>query len=329
MGNDRNDKKKRRLWILFRNGLLAAAVLAVIWVSFNHIIKAHEQKKYAPIGQLVEVHEKKMHVYTKGKGDNTIILLSGLGTPAPALDYEPLINELAKQNKVAVVEPFGYGWSDSTSRERTVENMTEEIRTALQKLNIQGPYILMPHSISGIYSMYYANLYPDEVKAVIGVDPTLPQAPAYFDEAVPIMPEYLRYAAPAGVARLALYFIPDDFLPIAPKGTYSEENLKMTKAITAWKGNNKNVVDEANEINQTIAKTENLHFPQNMPLLIFAAEKDKEAKKGQKNVAFYETQLTNSPASKIILMNGHHYLHWTRSKEMSKEVNEFLESLAE
>ena len=41
------------------------------------------------------------------------------------------------------------------------------MREALQKSNIKGPYILMPHSVSGVYSMYYANKYPDEVKAII------------------------------------------------------------------------------------------------------------------------------------------------------------------
>ncbi|MDR9796896.1 alpha/beta hydrolase [Aeribacillus pallidus] len=133
-----------------------------------------------------------MHVYTKGDGENTIVLLSGLGTAAPVLDFEPLVNELAKNHKVVVVESFGYGWSNVTNKERTVENIVEEIRTAL-KSNIEGPYILMPHSISGIYSMYYANAYPDEVKAVIGIDFTLPQVLEYFGESAPTMSEYMKY----------------------------------------------------------------------------------------------------------------------------------------
>ena len=54
-----------------------------------------------------------------------------------------------------------------TNREQTVENIVQEIRHALKEADIQGPYILMPHSISGVYSMYYANTYPDEVKAVM------------------------------------------------------------------------------------------------------------------------------------------------------------------
>lgn len=52
---------------------------------------------------------------------------------------------------------------------------------------------MMPHSISGIYSMYYANAYPDEVKAVIGIDFTLPQVLEYFGESAPTMSEYMKY----------------------------------------------------------------------------------------------------------------------------------------
>src|SRR5690625_7726321 len=103
---------------------------------------AYEQKKYLPLGELVEVNGKNMHVSTKGEGDNTIVLMSGLGTAAPTLDFEPLLNELAKNNKVVVVELFGYGWSDITSKERTVENIVKEMRIVLKKSNIQGPYIL-------------------------------------------------------------------------------------------------------------------------------------------------------------------------------------------
>jgi len=320
------NNKKLRFWIVIRNILIAIVALLVIWAIFSNVMTAYEQKKYVAIGEFVEVDGNNMHVNTKGDGDHTIVLLSGHGTAAPSLDFEPLVNEMAKNNKVVVVEPFGYGWSDLTDKERTVENIVEEMRVALGKLNIQGPYILMPHSISGIYSMYYANTYPQEVEAIIGIDPTLPKALSYFGETAPTMPNFFSYVAQTGIARLALYLFPDKFLPLAEQGTYTEENLKITKAISAWKGNNGNVVDEANKINNNINKTVDMEFPSNMPVLFFTTKEDKVSKDGKNNVTFYKTQLTSSPASKIITLEGHHYLHWTRYKEMNKEVNAFIES---
>jgi pimeloyl-ACP methyl ester carboxylesterase len=168
-----------------------------------------------------------------------------------------------------------------------VENIVEEIRTALKKLNIQGPYVLMPHSISGIYSMYYANTCPEEVKAIIGIDPTLPKVLTYFDEEAPSMPNYLSYVIQTGLARLALYLTPDDYLPIAREGTYTEGNLKMIKAISAWKGLNNNVVDEANEINNNIDKTVTMKFPSNMPVLFFTTKEDKVTVDDRNKVTFY------------------------------------------
>lgn len=319
-------KNKFRFWIVIRNILLFIVAITLVWFFFHQAMNRYEQKRYPAIGQLVNVDGKNMHIYTKGEGENTIVLLPGLGTVAPVLDFEPLLNELAKDNRVAVVEPFGYGWSDITNKERTVENMVEEIRLALQKANIEGPYILMSHSISGIYSIYYANEYPDEVEAIIGIDATLPKMVEYFNESVPAMPQILSHVAPIGIARLVLYINPEDFLPIAEDGTYSKENLKMTKAISAWKGYNKNVVNEANEIKNNIAKTVNMSFPSDMPILFFTTKEDKVNEDDKSSVTFYKTQLSNSPSSKIVTFEGHHYLHWTRYKEMSEQVNEFMET---
>ncbi|MFT8322282.1 MAG: alpha/beta hydrolase [Bacillus sp. (in: firmicutes)] len=317
------NKNRMGAWIITRNIFLVIIAALLIWIAFHHIMNRFEQKKYPAIGQLVEVDGKYMHVYTKGDGENTIVLLSGLGTAAPVLDFEPLINELGKNNKVVVVEPFGYGWSDQTTKERSVENIVMEIRTALKKSNIEGPYILMPHSISGIYSMYYANKYPDEIKAVIGIDFTLPNALEYFNEPAPTLPEYMRYAAPIGISRLGSYLIPKNILPIADKGTYSDENLKLTKIIAARNGYNKNMVEEVNEIKNNIKKTNGMSFPSNMPVMIFTTKEDKVTADGKSNVTFYETQLRND-SSKIISLEGHHYLHWTRYKEMSNYVNAFI-----
>lgn len=316
-------KKRFRFRIIIRNIVLGIAALFLIWVAFHQAMVAYEQKKYLALGGLVEVDGKNMHVYTKGEGPNTIVLLSGLGTTAPVLDFEPLIDEMSKTNKVIVVEPFGYGWSELTDKDRTVENLVEELRTALIKSNIEGPYILMPHSISGIYSMYYANKYPDEIKAIIGIDPTLPDALEYFDETVPTMPKYMSFIAPTGIARLGLYLSPDGFLPLADEGTYSDQNLKMTKILSARRGYNKNVVNEANEINNNIEKTHNLSFPSDMPVMIFTTNDEKVNEEGKSNITFYQSQLSNAPFHKLVPIEGHHYLHWTQYQEMSEYVHEF------
>lgn len=284
-------KKKFSLWKITMNIFIIIAAILLSWVAFHHVMNRYEQHKYPALGQLVDVAHKNMHVYTKGEGEHTIVLLPGLGTAAPVLDFEPLMNELAKTNKVVVVEPFGYGWSDPTNKGRTVENIVEEIRTALQKSNIEGPYILMPHSVSGIYSMYYANTYPEEIEAIIGNDCTLPKAVEYFNEPALALPQYMSLLEPTGMTRLVSYFMSDIFLPESDTGTYSDENIKMTKTIFARKGSNNNVVAEANEMENNIIKTKDMSFPSNLPVMIFARDrKDKVSEDGKTNLTFYESQ---------------------------------------
>ena len=323
-----NTKKKNKFWIILRNILLTLIAVVLVWLVFHHSMNLYEQNKYQAIGELVEVDGKNMHVYTKGDGENTILLMTGLGTAAPALDYEPLMDELSKTNKVVVVEPFGYGWSELTDKERTVENIVEEMRTALQKSNIEGPYILMPHSVSGIYSMYYANTYPDEVKAIIGIDPTLPQALEYFNESAPTMPELMGWVAPTGVSRLAMLVIQDDFLPIAEEGTYSDENLAMTKAISIWKVTNRNIVNEMNEMGNNVDKTASMSFPSDLPVMIFTKKTDKVTEDGKSMETFYQSQINHAENNKLVILEGHHYLHWTKSKVMSDYVNDFIENFS-
>ncbi|MGN7764122.1 alpha/beta fold hydrolase [Paenibacillus sp. 22594] len=303
--------------------LFLGAILLII-VSGNGVMTMYEHKQYPAWGQYVEVKGKKMHVYTKGTKGNTIVMLPGLGTAAPVLDFEPLVDELAKQNKVVVVEPFGYGWSDLTDEKRTVDNIVEELRSALQQANIKGPYTLLPHSVSGIYSMYYANKYPDEIQAIAGIDITLPQAVEYFNEPVPELPAYMSLIAPSGLARLASYIVPSYILPIADEGTYSDQNKKLTKMITAWKAYNKNVVNESRELGNNINTTKEMTFPPNLPVMIFTTERDKVDENGRSNITFYEEQLKNVRTHQLITLKGHHYLHWTQYKKIAEDVNAFL-----
>ncbi|MFD1137261.1 alpha/beta fold hydrolase [Paenibacillus urinalis] len=320
-------KRKLRLSTLAKYLFLFILAAALSWIGFHYAMKLYEEQKYPANGLYVQVDDKQMNVYSKGEGPNTIVLLSGLGTVSPVLDFEPLVNEMSKYNRVVVVEPFGYGFSDQTNKERSVENIAGEIRNALKQLNIEGPYVLMPHSISGIYSLYYANEYPDEVKAVVGIDATLPAALAYFNESPPAMPGYMRYAAPSGLARIVVHLNPSAVLPIENEGAYSKGNLAMTKAVTAWNAYNNNVVNEANEVDNNVRKTAHLSFPSDLPVLFFYQEDERRTDEGKSQSAFLKTQLTDHSSSAMIPLKGHHYLHWTKYKEMSKALLEFLEEI--
>ncbi|AIQ58782.1 hypothetical protein PBOR_18965 [Paenibacillus borealis] len=86
------------------------------------------------------------------------------GTASPVLDFKLLIDELTPDYNVVAVEPLVYGLSDETDKERTTENIINEVHEAVQQLGIDR-YILMGHSITGLYGVSYVKAYPYEVLA--------------------------------------------------------------------------------------------------------------------------------------------------------------------
>lgn len=118
--------EKRVLKVLLRFCVIIIVII-LFWGVVNQGINFIEEKNTPHIGTYFNINDKKMNVYSVGNGDNTIVLMSGLGTTSPILYFQPLINELSKNNKVIVAESFGYGWSDLTDKERTVENIIKEL----------------------------------------------------------------------------------------------------------------------------------------------------------------------------------------------------------
>ena len=128
-------------------------------------------KKY---GMTAKVGNTDINVYSEGNGSITIIFMAGSGVGCPVFEYKPLYRRMSGKYRIAVVEKAGYGLSSKAQTKRTVENLVEESRKALKILHIDPPYILAPHSYSGFEAIWWANTYPDEVKAVLGIDMGFP-----------------------------------------------------------------------------------------------------------------------------------------------------------
>ena len=129
----------------------------------------------------VSVCGRKMHACLLGSGDTTFVLLSGSGIPLPQLEYRPLIKSLAQEGLVVLLEKFGYGGSDTTDVPRTLQQVVGEYRAALAALEVPLPVVLTAHSMGFLEALYWAQHYPGEVSALIGVDPATPDSYQDFD----------------------------------------------------------------------------------------------------------------------------------------------------
>ena len=93
------------------------------------------------------------------------------------LDFKPLFTQLKDRFKIVVPEKFGYGQSDIVRENRDYETIVEQYRKALSVLQIKPPYILCAHSLSGHDVEMWAQKYPEEVEAFIGIDANIANCP--------------------------------------------------------------------------------------------------------------------------------------------------------
>jgi pimeloyl-ACP methyl ester carboxylesterase len=155
--------------------VVIALVIAACMLGGALLRTTYFRSKYRqiePYGQLVDVGDGQMHVYAMGSGKKTIVLLPGLGVALPSAEFGPLMRRLSDKYTVVCVEYFGVGFSSGTAQPRTGDHYVEETRAALSKAGFAAPYVLMGHSISSVYSEYYAAKYPQEVEAIISLDGT-------------------------------------------------------------------------------------------------------------------------------------------------------------
>ena len=182
--------------------IVAVIIAAVVVCYINHRVRlSAESALREPLGQMVDVNGHQMSVYVEGSGDKTLVFLSGGGTCSPILDFKSLDSLLADEYRIVVVEKFGYGFSDVVDERRDIATILAETRTALKAAGVSGPFVLCPHSMSGLEALYWAQQYPDEVEAIIGLDMAVPEYYAYMDINIP-MSTLGHYAAELGVTRL-------------------------------------------------------------------------------------------------------------------------------
>lgn len=301
-------------------GLVIAIVifLAIVFIV-DKVSSKSEEGKIKPYGQFVTVDGKKMNVLIEGKGEETVVLLPGLGTGTPALDFKLLVDELSPFYKVVVIEPFGYGLSDSTEKERSVGNMVSEIHEALQGLNIDR-YILMGHSISGIYALDYVNKYEHEVSAFVGIDSSHPNQ--YGGKVVesPISPTTISLLKKSGLARLVMKLSADPYAAIP----VDEETKEQMRILSYKNFRNPTVANEIENMFPNYKVAENLTFPKNLPVLFFL-QPDETAIAGW--TALHQEQIKDSVHGKVMTLEGTHYLHHTKSKEIAENFRTFMEEV--
>lgn len=306
--------------------IIAVLFILLLMIGINHQIRLKKEAELrSALGQMVEVDGHNMSVYIEGTGDMTIVFMSGGGTCSPILDFKSLYSLLSDQYQIAVVEKFGYGFSDVVDKSRDIDSILEDTRTALKEAGLTAPYVLCPHSMSGLEALYWAQKYPDEVSAIIGLDMAVPEYYESMNINVPLM-RMAGWAANLGVTR----FIPGLSNSDAVKyGTLTDKEKEIYKAVFYNRTATVTMINEAEWVKENAEKVNNMGIPQ-LPMLLFISD-------GSGGTGFDKETWRQIPIEYISQVEGGKYIeldcpHYVQDYEyqaISESIISFLSALIE
>lgn len=314
-------KKALKLFGKFILILLILIVAFLVITGIWNAIAMHGEKeilKEYP-GQLVEIDGHNMHIYTEGDGDHTILFLSGWGTESPYYDFKPLYSKLSGDYKCVVIEKFGYGFSDEIDGERDFDTILREDREALEKLGINGPFVLCPHSLSGLEATLWAQKYPDEVEGIVGLDMSFGNNPnlvtAKESKAQKAIMKLNKVVRISGINRF--------LLTISDNEGLSDEETKQYIALVSKNQANDTTCRENDAVTAVCGEITGAALPDTPTIQYISSDR----KDDESVLKACDEIVAASKDGKMIELDCGHYVHQYESERIAEEMKEFISGL--
>ncbi|MER6942955.1 alpha/beta hydrolase [Nonomuraea sp. NPDC000554] len=98
-----------------------------------------------------------------------MVFLPGAGVVG--LDFLNVHDLVAEVATSVLYDRAGTGWSDHAELPRSAAEVTDELRSLLRAAGVPAPYLLVGHSLAGVYARHYAQRFPEEVAGLLLLDP--------------------------------------------------------------------------------------------------------------------------------------------------------------
>ena len=203
-----------RLLLLFVLGVAAGwGAVAVAAEAIGRGVK--------PRGELVDIGGRRLRLVCEGPKSERPVIWMEAGAFSGAADFAALQQKLsAKGLRSCAYDRAGMGWSDPGPEPRDGDAIVDDLEKLIAKSGEPGPFVLMGHSMAGLYVRQYALRNPDKVVGVVLLDAVTPQmiglpgAQTFVDR----MTDLARLGAAAGPLKAPLYWWGDRIgLPAAGK----------------------------------------------------------------------------------------------------------------
>jgi len=292
-------------WIL----RIAGAILGLVVVAlafgavYQAIVGNVDETKYKPPGRLVDVGGRRLHLYCTGHGSPTVILEAGLGWGLGT--WRDVQAGAARFTQVCSYDRAGYGWSDPDPSPRTSSEIVSDLHTLLRNAGVRPPYVLVGHSIGGLYMQLYAATYPGDVSGMILLDSSheeqghSPPPPLFIDT--------MQVLGATGVARLLFRYGDPSMDAVYSSNKSYAASLAEVSAIAKS-------ADEVREAHLSLG---------NKPLIVLTAGRSDADSSWRRMQLELLTHSTNS--KRIVVANSGHRIHVEQPAVVIAAIHDVVE----
>ena len=209
--------------------------------------------------------------------------------------WKKVLPEISKDTTTFVYNRPGYGKSDPVLTPRDGSHVVDELRSLLRSKGLNPPYILVGHSLGGLYMQFFARRYPEEVSALILVDSTHPKQ-LEGEGAIEKQSFWVRGLVGVlvtGTAKEELNLLPQTGKQILSLPTLPNKTVFVLSASEPMEEKSK-LADDANEKRKDIARL----YPGSKQIWVDSGHGIPLEKPGSVIAAIREALLVNSPQVK-------------------------------
>jgi pimeloyl-ACP methyl ester carboxylesterase len=135
------------------------------------------------ISGVIDIGPYGLFLECQGSGTPVVILEAGWGDTSET--WELVMPEVARHTRVCAYDRVGLGSSDPGPEPETYLEAVEDLHKLLVEAEVKGPYILVGHSLGGMYIRLFQAEYPEEVAGLVLVDSSHPES---FERSLAVLP---------------------------------------------------------------------------------------------------------------------------------------------